>query len=110
MSLLVPLDMSEKVINGLKQNSMETNKWISVKDRLPEEGQKVIVFDNEYKTVDTYEFEDSKFLYRDSYHTDDYTNFVTHWMPLPKPPINDCRTCQGLIIGGCCDCNENEND
>lgn len=79
-----------KVINSLNNS----NGWISVKDRLPEEDIAVLVYgqvlndppdvigvrrryngDQEWKY--TWESEDG-FIYRE----DD----VTHWMPLPEPP------------------------
>lgn len=74
----------------------ETNvgKWISVKDRLPEEGVLVLVaFDvdfglGETRTVDTAMRQESVFC---GGGLDNYLAFpcevdVTHWMPLPEPP------------------------
>ena len=68
-------------------------QWISVKDEMPEQGQKVLVFrpyahekpykDPNYK-ICTYAGEDifinSHFEYE-----------ITHWMPLPKPPTKECK-------------------
>lgn len=69
--------------------------WVSVKDRLPEEGLKVLAYDCED------DIESIKIDYVVSFGTnewvwacrlvDDYAQ-VTHWMPLPKPPKLDDYT------------------
>lgn len=77
-------------------------EWISVKDRLPENGVEVLI----YYATDIIQ----GFIYNgiwkgsvrttecmnDGYVNDrtickqnDYFDFVTHWMPLPKPPSNE---------------------
>lgn len=56
-------------------------KWISVKNRLPEKQQRVIV---RCKTVGT----TVGWIMFDGWVTDlgDGGDTVTHWMPLPEPP------------------------
>lgn len=55
-------------------------KWISVKDRLPEENKEVLCFNN------------SGFIVQNSWlgltDQDDkwFKRVFTHWMPLPEPP------------------------
>lgn len=68
-------------------------KWISVKDRLPELASFVIAYKKNGLVLGLYFSADEEFRYgRDC----DQTKQVTHWMPLPKPPIisnqaiNDC--------------------
>ena len=56
-------------------------EWISVKDRLPKEGEVVVVYIKPkvgvgYAEVDIYLMGDF----------DEYSEGVTHWMPLPEPP------------------------
>lgn len=58
-------------------------KWISVKDRLPEEDVRVLVYLNttrSYTKIDTDRRFEGKWV---RWSTD-----VTYWMPLPAPPEN----------------------
>lgn len=86
---------------------METmaQEWISVKDRMPDDRQKVLAFLNHkpYKVTttrlcryakrleDVDEFDLGGYLHGGFYDSDsEYGYFevldVTHWMPLPEPP------------------------
>lgn len=56
------------------------SEWISVKDRLPNRKDKVLVFD-QYGNIDVSMFGWTSFDDFDSIETQ-----VTHWMPLPEPP------------------------
>lgn len=67
--------------------------WISVKDRLPEDGEEVIAFSEQNVTAAIYDgpesyggecWTESKLFYCDV--TFDHLEHVTHWMPLPDPP------------------------
>jgi len=88
---------------------MEADNWISVKERFPEDGEKVIVWQNNLADEEYSRHHCAKF-----YSTDDMSFFtiypavfksvykstknfksydlegdqcqVTHWMPLPQPP------------------------
>lgn len=67
-------------------------EWISVKDSLPNEGERVLVhLRNNYIEVGYYE---------QSRYANDYEGFqlpygcigiseITHWQPLPEPPEGD---------------------
>lgn len=69
-------------------------KWISVKDRLPENSDKdlndmplnfsaeVLVFGDKIPSVGFYDFELKKWLFSE----DETIYNVTHWMPLPETP------------------------
>lgn len=48
-----------------------TMEWISVNDRLPEEGQKIIAVGDVERNLKNY---------------DEKLFFITYWMPLPEPP------------------------
>ena len=73
--------------------SQAVQQWISVKDEMPEQGQKVLVFrphahekpykDPNYK-ICTYAGED---IFINSH----FEHEITHWMPLPKPPTKECK-------------------
>jgi hypothetical protein len=70
-------------IDALKQD----NGWISVKDRMPEEGVDVLVYGYIYLNrkgadVDFVERESGNFFYYDE-------GEVTHWRPLPEPPESE---------------------
>ncbi len=57
------------------------NKWISVKDRLPEEMRAVIVWTKDRAMGEAWLAEDG-FEWCESGERAD----VTHWMPMPQPP------------------------
>ena len=64
---------------------MEGMDWINIKDKLPEEGQKVIYYFKETGiSIGYYSCKGGCdcFYSHDGWLCDD----VTHWMPLPKPP------------------------
>jgi hypothetical protein len=70
----------DKRISSIKPNS----EWISVKDRMPEEGVDVLVYGYIYLNrkgadVDFVDRESGDFFYYDE-------GEVTHWRPLPEPP------------------------
>ncbi|WP_417618788.1 DUF551 domain-containing protein [Oceanisphaera sp.] len=58
--------------------------WISVEDRMPANGQTVIVTDGE-KTGSLMRLRLKWFVYGSNIPCSD---LVTHWMPLPAPPAN----------------------
>lgn len=65
-------------------------EWISVKDRLPEYGQEVLVIviqnDGRFYAIDKFTKWNNDC---DSFTKDKYPfSRVTHWMPLPEMPMN----------------------
>ena len=76
---------TEELIDHLIANGVTIQKWISVKDRLPEQGQEVIVYSGGVlkPTVFAYQFWNKNY---DSWAR------ITHWMPLPEPPSGERNT------------------
>ena len=65
------------------------SEWISVKDRLPEFGEKVLITDVSGDVL-VYSLEQT--CSGECWWEDEYWNWyndVTHWMPLPEPPKDD---------------------
>ena len=79
-------DCNQCLINGLKANIhaipaadvQETPRWISVKERLPQEHKMVLAY-----------CADDDFYYISRMHKSFEDYEVTHWMPLPTPPKED---------------------
>lgn len=71
------LDAMEKYAQQFKPKMIE---WISVKDKLPESGTYILSFSPCYNSVS--KFKDGCF-----FDGKDRLYNVTHWMPLPSPPI-----------------------
>jgi len=63
---------------------MNSDDWISVKDRLPEEGQKVLMREPDYDVDEEGRFIDGHF---DDYIGELNDDVVTHWQPLPGDPV-----------------------
>ena len=65
-----------------KDIDVPTNRWISVKDRLPEDQEEVLVCTrskNGIRNIDKGYMAIDRFIHRGCAE-------VTHWMPLPAPP------------------------
>ena len=74
----------EQLKGDLARDNDVPTKWISVKDRLPDFGRRVLILGNR---------KDGQFIYIDQICADGdwlLVNWeVTHWMPLPEPPKGD---------------------
>lgn len=67
-------------------SALEKTKWISVKDRLPELGERVICTDG-YAVFEQYRVESScVYGMWDRFGLKSPMQEVTYWMPLPTPP------------------------
>lgn len=83
----------EKIADHLIENGVTIQKWISVKDSLPETAERVLVcrtwLGMVYKPVYGYyqDFPNQKgcwyILTEEGYYPQ---REVTHWMPMPEPP------------------------
>jgi len=69
-------------------------EWISVKDRLPKNGQMCDCWQNNWGRKTDYEYEGEGIFYNNAYdqmldvNCEIVNSRVTHWMLLPAPPIN----------------------
>lgn len=88
---IMPLFTFEEQVDYLIDHGVTVQEWISVKDRLPENGDVVLCF---------MEFGEQRILQWDSVsswwlgygHGDDWQKAdVTNWMPLPKPPKGEAE-------------------
>ena len=70
----------EEAANYLIAHGVTVQEWISVEDRLPEDGDVVIICTNKNFVYAGELIGDTWFLDNDS-----WTATVTHWMPLPHP-------------------------
>ena len=84
-------DASEWIADNLISNGVTVQEWISVKDRLPEEGEYVLCVLKGFNYGGKIQV--CKFVPADKFKDKPYfENFrngfpsVTHWMPLPEPP------------------------
>jgi hypothetical protein len=61
-----------------------SDDWISVKVRLPKDDTEVLISDL-IPTIHIALFSSGDFYYQN----DNWTKYVTHWMPFPEPPKED---------------------
>lgn len=74
------------------QQERESHRWIPVEERLPEDGERVNLFDGAtgffiYGEKDTYT-DDGRWLWKTDFGAWHKEN-VTHWQPLPSSPEKD---------------------
>lgn len=57
------------------------DKWISVEDRLPEDGKQVLIIIKPYY-IELGNYADNEWLF----HGEHIKNLITHWFPFPDIP------------------------
>ena len=66
--------------------ALERMRWIPCSERLPEDFQDVLIWDNRDETSFTGHYAECDGWTVDGYDVDRYPFDITHWMPLPEPP------------------------
>ena len=86
--------VSDEYCNGLREaylcgalREMRRNKWVSVNDRLPNDGQDVLayLYNGEETRIAPFNY-DKGTWYDCVMNCTVAINSITHWMPLPDPP------------------------
>lgn len=73
----------DETIDIINRYAQEQSGWVSVKDRLPDEGEEAyMVTDGKYVNITEFDWEEDCFL---EIPACALVN-ITHWMPLPEPP------------------------
>ena len=71
-----------------KQSERDNVEWISVDDRLPEESGEYLTYHNGYYMTLSYSARHKMFNASDDLaKANSAVLTVTHWMPLPEPPL-----------------------
>lgn len=70
-------------------SALSRDRWISVEERLPTVGDKVIVAIRDESGDTRYDYTNEGWYSGDGYKwvvDDEFCSWVTHWRPLPEPP------------------------
>lgn len=67
----------------MKECSFGEQKWVSVKDRLPEQYEEVLVYSTKYGVQVDWIADKVDYLWWN------YGELVTHWQPKPEPPESE---------------------
>ena len=79
---ILMLEGAQHVISEIMEE--QQTKWISVYDRLPEEGKVVLAFGTRSSTTGM--FQGTQKNRPELWHWKGSIKHVSHWMPLPEPP------------------------
>ena len=79
----------------IKQLEAAQPKWISVEERSPDDHgnfiTKIHCDNGDWIEVNTFDYMEKEWWHDAVNCTAKATDFVTHWMPLPEPPKEDCN-------------------
>lgn len=75
----------DQYFKGYKDGKRDAQKWISVKDRLPEDGERVLTLD-EYGDIRIEQYGEQEYDWFDDGTGLNSMTTILYWMPLPEPP------------------------
>lgn len=75
------IETAKEIVDKTPSADVVPMEWIPVTERLPEQNGKYLAF--ALKEENTMDFYDEHWMLCGT----DYRHYVTHWMPLPKPPV-----------------------
>ncbi len=82
------------IADYLIANGGTIRRWIPVTERLPETDTEVLVCDIHAEFIEVYKFvkdDFDEYYWRSDWGENSLRfNDVTHWMPLPEPPKEEC--------------------
>ena len=76
----------EEQAEYLISHGVTVQKWISVRDKLPEDDSDVLAYSRNGEECRIYPANYAKCVWFDCIFTTPATDTTTHWMPLPEPP------------------------
>ena len=87
--------MSDALIYIEQLEPMRYGRWISVEERLPDDRgnfiTKIHCDNGDWIEVNTFDHMEKEWWHDAVNRTVKATEFVTHWMPLPEAPKEDCN-------------------
>ena len=70
-----------------KEEENEEPRWISVKDRLPDDiGYYLVVYRDKYNGISSIALDNYVKCGAGEWWASEFTRNITHWMPIPQPP------------------------
>jgi hypothetical protein len=85
MEEIQALDSCDHIVDLSKMVDVNYSQWISVEERLPKDGQEVLVFEEGTISTNCFSNRREPFLQWDLYQNG-FSCHPSHWMPLPQPP------------------------
>ena len=71
----------------VEKTGVTVQKWISVKDRLPDDiGYYLVVYRDKYNGISSIALDNYVKCGAGEWWANEFTHNITHWMPIPEPP------------------------
>ena len=80
--------LKEKNESGFQPSTPVQDGWVKIEDGLPSKAGKYIVYGRYAADCPMNVFQSNFYKKDKSFRTDIKTKGVTHWPPLPSPPVN----------------------